>query len=465
MMFWVTSCADNKSNGGSGQGTGFTQEGGSGGNGDSDEESDSDDLEGDDLDDLEEDEIMVLRKVGKVKNKYYYHPNHNQTATLVTNDKGEVHARIRHLPYGEVDLEYIEGRKDDKQPIASFTGQEKDDSTGLIYFNARYYDPSLGRFISPDTIIDGDGTNFADFNRYAYVKNNPINFTDPTGRELYKRQYGGTYYALTIIEMLTARADSYNMSMAGGNKCVQVGICHYLWSDYQRDINGGAADLAAAAAATANAARELAVLEAAAAETAAAEEAAAEAARLVELERIRLAFIRQGKIDLANAFKSSFTAAVQEDMNMQDYADGFAITFDYMKKLDEIRAPKRRRGGLIGVVGNIATGVHGLMDFAINEFRAMGDHLSKDPTIWMGIGAAFTGYCTGATWSLGGPGCAAAGGAITEMGVSWFVKEERSNEDLFTAAKTGVATGYINNYLGNSTWGKAVKDFFGLTFI
>lgn len=52
-----------------------------------------------------------------------------------------------------------------------FTGQELDD-TGLYYYNARYYDPTIGRFISADTVIPNPA-NPQGFNRYAYCLNNP----------------------------------------------------------------------------------------------------------------------------------------------------------------------------------------------------------------------------------------------------------------------------------------------------
>lgn len=61
-----------------------------------------------------------------------------------------------------------------------YTSQELDSETGLYYYGARYYDPVLGRFISPDTIIQ-DPSNPQDLNRYSYVANNPVNYTDPTG--------------------------------------------------------------------------------------------------------------------------------------------------------------------------------------------------------------------------------------------------------------------------------------------
>ena len=51
---------------------------------------------------------------------------------------------------------------------------------GLIYMNARYYLPEIGRFISPDSIVP-DPQNPQSYNRYSYTRNNPVNFTDPTG--------------------------------------------------------------------------------------------------------------------------------------------------------------------------------------------------------------------------------------------------------------------------------------------
>ena len=54
---------------------------------------------------------------------------------------------------------------------------------GLIYMNARYYLPEVGRFISADTIVPDPG-NPQSYNRYSYVNNNPVNNTDPTGHWL-----------------------------------------------------------------------------------------------------------------------------------------------------------------------------------------------------------------------------------------------------------------------------------------
>jgi len=58
-----------------------------------------------------------------------------------------------------------------------YTAQVRDAETGLDYYNARYFDPAVGRFLSQDPIGFGGG----DGNLYRYVGNDPLNNTDPTG--------------------------------------------------------------------------------------------------------------------------------------------------------------------------------------------------------------------------------------------------------------------------------------------
>ena len=67
-----------------------------------------------------------------------------------------------------------------KYSILSFTDQEDDDDLGLYNYNARLYDPELGRFLSADTIVP-DPYNLQSLNRYSYVLNDPLSYTDPSG--------------------------------------------------------------------------------------------------------------------------------------------------------------------------------------------------------------------------------------------------------------------------------------------
>ena len=61
-----------------------------------------------------------------------------------------------------------------------YTDHEHLDNLGIIHMNGRVYDPALGRFLSPDPVVqapyDTQGQN-----RYAYVRNNPLRYTDPSG--------------------------------------------------------------------------------------------------------------------------------------------------------------------------------------------------------------------------------------------------------------------------------------------
>ncbi len=61
-----------------------------------------------------------------------------------------------------------------------FTGHEQIDSVGLIHMNGRVYDAELGRFLSADPNVQALD-NLQNFNRYSYVLNNPLSYTDPTG--------------------------------------------------------------------------------------------------------------------------------------------------------------------------------------------------------------------------------------------------------------------------------------------
>lgn len=63
-----------------------------------------------------------------------------------------------------------------------FTGQQRDQETGLDYFGARYYSSGTGRFTSADTLI-GSIANPQTLNLYAYTLNNPLRYIDPTGHD------------------------------------------------------------------------------------------------------------------------------------------------------------------------------------------------------------------------------------------------------------------------------------------
>ena len=71
-----------------------------------------------------------------------------------------------------------------------YTGHEHLDRTGFIHMNGRLYEPTIGRFMSPDPIVSAPGYGQS-WNRGSYVFNSPLMFTDPSGYRPEIEQYGG----------------------------------------------------------------------------------------------------------------------------------------------------------------------------------------------------------------------------------------------------------------------------------
>jgi RHS repeat-associated protein len=79
------------------------------------------------------------------------------------------------------------------------------DNLGLIYMNARYYLPEVGRFISPDTIVPEPG-NPQSFNRHAYSANNPVKYNDPSG-----------HWFESVLDIASIAYDIYEIQRDGLN--------------------------------------------------------------------------------------------------------------------------------------------------------------------------------------------------------------------------------------------------------
>ncbi len=104
----------------------------------------------------------------------YQHTDALGSPVAVTNVAGQVIERNDYEPWGTVI------GQPNKNGIA-FTGHMMDGATGLIYMQQRYYDPTIGRFLSVDPVVANSKTG-ANFNRYWYANNNPYRYTDPDGR-------------------------------------------------------------------------------------------------------------------------------------------------------------------------------------------------------------------------------------------------------------------------------------------
>jgi RHS repeat-associated protein len=148
----------------------------------------------------------------------YFHTDHLGSVDTITNETGAVVQRLSYDAFGKRrNANGTDAATITAQTTRGFTRHEHDDEVGLVNMNAREYDPLLGRFATPDTIVQF-AHHSQSYNRYSYVHNNPLSFTDPTGRGLGKwlkktvKKYGKTivaavaaYYGYTgISDWLTA---------------------------------------------------------------------------------------------------------------------------------------------------------------------------------------------------------------------------------------------------------------------
>ena len=101
----------------------------------------------------------------------YYLSDHLGSVDVVTDGLGRTIQETDYRPFGSV----LKGGGS----RFTFGGKEKD-SSGLMYFGARYYSPTFGKFTQPDTIIQ-DIYDPQSLNRYAYARNNPLSNIDPSG--------------------------------------------------------------------------------------------------------------------------------------------------------------------------------------------------------------------------------------------------------------------------------------------
>jgi RHS repeat-associated protein len=99
----------------------------------------------------------------------YYHADALGSVLKMTNASGSVTHEYRYDAYGGIEAGSAQGG-------FSFTGREWDPESGLFYYRARYFDPTIGRFISEDPIGLKGGINI-----YRYANNNPVFYIDPSG--------------------------------------------------------------------------------------------------------------------------------------------------------------------------------------------------------------------------------------------------------------------------------------------
>jgi RHS repeat-associated protein len=125
---------------------------------------------------------------GVTTTTYHYHLDHLGTPRRVTDQYDRIVGVHDYFAFGP---ETAGGTPERSLTTLKYTGHERDSVMGsessdtLDYMHARYYSPISGRFLSVDPVL-GDPRVPQSWNRYAYVQNNPLRYTDPTGTSLWE---------------------------------------------------------------------------------------------------------------------------------------------------------------------------------------------------------------------------------------------------------------------------------------
>jgi RHS repeat-associated protein len=155
---------------------------------------------------------------------YYYHSDHLGTPQKMTDERGTVVWAAEYLPFGKANItvETVEN-------ILRFPGQYYDAETGLHYNYHRYYDPDLGRYLTPDPIgLDGGS------NLFSYAQSNPVNFADYYGLATNPVQAVYAWYLMNAyaINKVVIQISKDNMTGEPG----VPDIAKYLFNSIYQDI-------------------------------------------------------------------------------------------------------------------------------------------------------------------------------------------------------------------------------------
>ena len=123
--------------------------------------------------------ILATQRYGSDHTDYLlYHKDIQGSTTSLVKEDGSADATYRYTDFGETT---INGDNKAENEVC-YTGGIYDQSTGLYYLNARYYNPEDGRFVTEDT-YRGETAKPETGHLYAYCANNPVNYVDPSGHK------------------------------------------------------------------------------------------------------------------------------------------------------------------------------------------------------------------------------------------------------------------------------------------
>ncbi len=149
---------------------------------------------------------------------HYLHRDYLGSIMAITDEVGNIVEQRQFGAWGVVDkfLDSSGNTTFDNNSLLNrgYTGHEHFFGVALIHMNGRMYDAKLGRFLSPDNFIQ-DPYNTQNFNRYGYVLNNPLMYSDPSGECILVAALIGAAISVTVNGINNALHDRYFFQGAG----------------------------------------------------------------------------------------------------------------------------------------------------------------------------------------------------------------------------------------------------------
>jgi RHS repeat-associated protein len=156
---------------------------------------------------------------------YYLLTDHRGSTAITATSGGGWYGELRYYPWGGT--RYSSGTTPTDY---RFTGQQEIATIGLYFYNSRFYDAALGRFVSPDSIIPHRQGSQA-WDRYAGMNNNPIRYKDPSGHDVcnedgncfnkqgwYRAPNETPLNAIDTLKMMILETYGISISDAGGKR-------------------------------------------------------------------------------------------------------------------------------------------------------------------------------------------------------------------------------------------------------
>ncbi|MDI9244829.1 RHS repeat-associated core domain-containing protein [Marinobacter sp. CHS3-4] len=157
----------------------------------------------------------------------FLHKDNLGTASVITDAQGDIAQEQSFAPFGErreEGWETLVGDWEAQLEVVTnrgFTGHEQLDEFGFIHMNGRIYDPTIGRFMSADPLVQAPALTQS-YNRYSYVMNNPMSATDPSGYiwEYLAAAYLGAMAVNGIAELFDFGGGDASASASGGRSTI-----------------------------------------------------------------------------------------------------------------------------------------------------------------------------------------------------------------------------------------------------